>query len=147
MARDEWDPTLHPSYYVSRIARGLQRVGDVRLQPLGFASAQIPVLAALKDGSRSQAELARLAGVEQPTMAQLLARMERDGLTRREPDPTDRRASRVSLTRKALARLPEARALLRHANRELTQGLSDDEAATLLDLLRRVLANVDALER
>jgi MarR family transcriptional regulator for hemolysin len=107
----------------------------------------LPVLTALKDGARlSQTELARWSRVEQPTMAQLLARMERDGIIRREPDPNDRRSSLVSLTDAALARLPAGRAILEQGNRDATRGLSDDEVATLLNLLRRVLANVEALD-
>ena len=44
--------------------------------------------------------------MEQPTLAQLLARMERDDLIRRETDPQDKRSSLVSLTGIAVGRLP-----------------------------------------
>ncbi len=148
MPEDEWDPKAHPGHYFSRISRALTRIGDQRFQELGFATAQLPVLTALKDGAcRSQTELARLAKVEQPSMAQLLARMERDGLIRREPDPADRRSSLVSLTEVAEARLPAGRAILRQANREMTEGLTKAEVGTLVDLLRRVLTNVETMER
>jgi MarR family transcriptional regulator, transcriptional regulator for hemolysin len=147
MTDDHWDPTAHPGHYFSRIARGLNRVGDARLRDLGFATAQLPVLAALKDGARlPQSELCRRAKVEQPTMAQMLARMERDGLVRREPDPADGRSSRVSLTKQALARLPAGRAILQQGNKEMTQGLSAHEAKVLVQLLHRVLANVERME-
>jgi len=147
-ADDNWDPLRHPGHYFSRIARGLTRIGDARLRDLGFATAQLPVLAALKDGERlSQTELARLAKVEQPTMAQMLARMERDGVVRREPDPRDRRSSLISLTEAALARLPAGRAVLRQGNADITDGLSAEEVDTLVSLLKRVLANIEALEQ
>ena len=143
----EWDPLASPGHYFSRIARGLARVGDARLRDLGFATAQLPVLSMLKDGvARSQTELARLAKVEQPTMAQLLVRMERDGLIRRDPDPADRRSSLISLTDQARAKLPGGQAVLRQGNVDMTVGLSPDEVATLVSLLRRVLANVEAME-
>lgn len=146
-ADDNWDPLRHPGHYFSRIARGLTRIGDARLRDLGFATAQLPVLAALKDGERlSQTELARLAKVEQPTMAQMLARMERDALVKREPDPRDRRSSLISLTKAALARLPAGRAVLRQGNADMTEGLSAEEIDTLVSLLKRVLANIEALE-
>ncbi|MBB2200653.1 winged helix-turn-helix transcriptional regulator [Gluconacetobacter tumulisoli] len=136
-----------PGHYISRIARGFARAGDARLGAVGFATAQLPVLTALKDGAKlSQAELARWARVEQPTMAQLLARMERDGIIRREPDPRDRRSSLVSLTAQAQARLPAGRAILAQGNRDATRGMTDDEVDTLVTLLRRVLANVEAME-
>jgi MarR family transcriptional regulator for hemolysin len=144
---ENWDPMAHPGHYFSRIARALARVGDGRLRDLGFATAQLPVLTALKDGAcMSQTELARWAKVEQPTMAQMLARMERDGIVRREPNPRDRRGSLVSLTKKARSRLPAGRAILRQGNVEMTKGLSEREVETLVGLLRRVLANLEAME-
>ena len=147
MGSDHDETMQTPGHYFSRITRGLTRVGDARLRPLGFATAQLPVLSVLKDGARlSQGELARLIKVEQPTMAQLLARMERDGLIRREPDPSDRRSSLVSLTETALTKLPAGREVLIQGNREATRGLSDDEVATLIGLLRRVLANVEEMD-
>jgi MarR family transcriptional regulator, transcriptional regulator for hemolysin len=147
MAFDEHNLRATPGHYFSRIARALARVGDARLRPLGFATAQLPVLTALKDGARlPQSELARWAKVEQPTMAQLLARMERDSLILREPDPADRRSSLVSLTDAARAKLPAGRAILEQANRELTSGMSADEIEMLMALLRRVLGNVDTME-
>jgi MarR family transcriptional regulator, transcriptional regulator for hemolysin len=110
-------------HYFSRIARGLSRVGDARLRELGFATAQWPVLSMLKDGAaRSQTDLARLAKVEQPTMAQLLGRMERDGLIHREPDPADRRSSLISLTDAARAKLPAGQAVLKQGNVDMTRG-------------------------
>jgi DNA-binding MarR family transcriptional regulator len=147
MPENVWNPMKTPGHYFSRIARGMARVGDARLRELGFATAQLPVLTALKDGARrSQTELAQWAKVEQPTMAQLLARMERDGIIRREPDPGDRRSSLVSLTEEAISRLPAGRAILEQGNRDATRGLTEEEVDTLLDLLRRVLANVEAME-
>ncbi len=147
MAIDNWHADKMPGHYFSRIARGMTRIGDLRLRKLGFATAQLPVLTALKDGAKlSQTELARRAKVEQPTMAQLLSRMERDGLIRRELDPADRRSSLVALTDAARARLPAGREILIRGNKDITNGLSDDEVATLLSLLERVLTNVEALE-
>ncbi|HMI20160.1 MAG TPA: MarR family transcriptional regulator [Sphingomonas sp.] len=147
MAIDDWHADKMPGHYFSRIARGMMRIGDLRLRELGFATAQLPVLTALKDGAKlSQTELARWAKVEQPTMAQLLSRMERDGLIRREPDPADRRSSLIALTDDARARLPAGRQILIQGNKDITRGLSEDEMATLLSLLERVLANVEALE-
>lgn len=147
MADDDWDPLAHPGHYFSRIARGLTRVGDARLRELGVATAQLPVLTALKDGAQlSQTELARWAKVEQPTMAQMLSRMERDGLIKRQPDPNDKRSSLISLTEKAHDALPAGRAVLRQGNVDMTKGLSTEEVATLVALLRRVLSNIEDLE-
>lgn len=147
MSNEDWDPLASPGHYLSRISRALTRIGDARLRDLGFATAQLPVLTALKDGARlSQTELARWAKVEQPSMAQLLARMERDGLITRAPDPGDRRSSLISLTDKAKERLPAGQAVLRQGNTEMTKGMSAAEVAMLVSLLQRVLGNVEAME-
>jgi MarR family transcriptional regulator for hemolysin len=148
VASGEWSPMGTPGHYFSRIARTLARIGDERLSEVGFATAQLPVLAMLRDGGGlSQMELARRAKVEQPTMAQLLARMERDGIIRREPDPKDRRSSLIALTDQALMNLPAGQAILEASNRQVMSGLSEEEVATLMGLLQRVLANAEEMEQ
>ena len=133
-----------PSFLINRAARLLTRWGEERFHALGLAIAQVPVLVALKDGaSLTQKELARLARIEQPTMTDLLARMERDGLIRRSPNPDDKRSSLISLTPAALQKLPDARAVLVEGNTVALQGFTEEETATLSQLLRRVVKNLD----
>jgi DNA-binding MarR family transcriptional regulator len=79
-------------------------------------------------------------------MAQLLARMERDGLVERVPDPSDGRSRLVNLTEGALRRLPRAKALMEDASARALAGFSDRERAQLIALLRRVHANLEAIE-
>lgn len=71
------------------------------LTPLGLAPGQVPALLALNaiDGL-TQADLARMTSVEQPTMALTLRRMERDILIRRTTDRDDGRRTRLHLTTK-----------------------------------------------
>jgi MarR family transcriptional regulator, transcriptional regulator for hemolysin len=131
-------------FWINLASRSILRVLDVRLRPLGFAMSHLPVLRALAEGgSLSQKELARIARVEQPTMAEMLARMERDGLVQREPNPDDKRGSLTSLTRSARTRFPRARETLMAGERETMAGFSDQEKALLLELLQRVVKNVD----
>ena len=76
-----------PGHLISLAARGFARLSEARLKPLGFGVGHLPVLVALQDGRAStQRDLARFAKIEQPPMAQMLARMERDGLIQRAPD-------------------------------------------------------------
>ena len=90
---------LDAGHLISLAARGFARLSEARLKPLGFGVGHLPVLVALQDGRAStQRDLARFAKIEQPPMAQMLARMERDGLIRRAPDPADGRSSRITLT-------------------------------------------------
>lgn len=140
------DALSTPGHLISLAARGFVRLSEARLKPLGFGVGQLPVLVALRDGRAStQRDLARFARTEQPPMAQMLARMERDGLIHRTPDPADGRSRRIVLTDAAEARLPHAVQTLLQGNREALDGLTDEEAAQLVDLLTRVIANLDRL--
>lgn len=136
----------HPSHYISRISRMQTKIGDARLRAVGLATAQLPVLFMLSGGQRlSQIELARRAKVEQPSMAQLLARMERDGLIQRVPDPADGRSSLIMLSEEAKRRLPKGRVILSESNAEMTKGMTAEEIAKLIGLLGRVLENIDKI--
>ena len=133
-----------PGHLISLAARGFARLSEARLKPLGFGVGHLPVLVALRDGQAStQRDLARFAKVEQPPMAQMLARMERDGLIERVPDPADRRSSRITLTEAAKARLPDATAVLFQGNRDVLHGFTAEETAMLVTLLNRLITNLD----
>ena len=135
-----------PGHLINRLSRLSLRWTDRRFQGLGLAVAQLPVLYTLRDGASStQTELARMAHIEQPTMAQLLTRMERDGLVRRMANPDDKRSSRVSLTASAQRKLPAARAVLAEGNERALEGFSKREVETLVRLLGRVLENIEAM--
>lgn len=140
----ELDVLSTPGHLISLAARGFARLSEARLKPLGFGVGHLPVLVALRDGRAStQRDLARFAKIEQPPMAQMLARMERDGLVQRTPDPADGRSSRITLTEVAEARLPDAVAALLQGNREVLREFSDEETGLLVALLTRLIANLD----
>jgi MarR family transcriptional regulator for hemolysin len=140
------DVLTTPGHLISLAARGFARLSEARLKPLGFGVGHLPVLVALRDGRAStQRDLARFAKIEQPPMAQMLARMERDGLIERAPDPDDGRSSRITLTKLAEARLPDAIAVLLRGNHEVLAGFTEEEARLLADLLTRLIANLDRI--
>jgi len=135
-----------PGHLISLAARGFARLSEMRLKPLGFGVGQLPVLVALGDGTAStQRDLARFARVEQPPMAQMLARMERDGLIERTRDPADGRSSHIVLTKAAREGMPEAVAALFQGNSEALAGFTEAEAAQLVDLLKRLIDNLDRI--
>jgi DNA-binding MarR family transcriptional regulator len=143
--QEAWNPESTAAFWINRASRTLLRHFDARLRPLGFAMSHLPVLRALAGGgSLSQTELAQAARVEQPTMAETLARMVRDGVAQREPNPNDKRGTLVSLTRRSRARLSKARAVLVQADREAMAGLTDPEKALLRRLLERVVRNLES---
>lgn len=138
-----WNPESTPSFWINHASRLLMRRFEQLLRPLDFGMAYLPVVLALEEkGALLQKQLAEHAHVEQPTMAALLARMDRDGLIVREPHPSDKRASQISLSTKAKARLPSAKERLVEVATLATSGFTDQERATLIALLRRVVNNL-----
>ncbi|MFF2520667.1 MarR family winged helix-turn-helix transcriptional regulator [Streptomyces liangshanensis] len=135
---------LSPVASINVASRVLTRLNDRRLRPLGLTFGQVPVLAALSQiDALPQKELVKLARIEQPSMAQLLARMERDGLVRRTPSPKDHRVSMISLTEACLAALPQALSALQETNSGALKGFSAQEVDLLQDMLDRVLTNLE----
>lgn len=135
-----------PGHLIGLAARGFARLSEARLKPLGFGVGQLPVLVALENGIAStQRDLACFAKVEQPPMAQMLGRMERDGLIQRTRDPNDGRSSRIVLTKAAQKRMPEATKTLIQGNRQALIGFTNAEAAQLVDLLTRLIENLDQI--
>ena len=142
--RPSWNPESVATFWINHASRLIMRRFEQGLRPLGFGAAYLPVVSALDDDAQLlQKDLATRAHVEQPTMAALLARMERDGLIAREAHPDDRRASLLSLTHRAKERLPAAKDRLAEAAEQALAGLSEGERATLMALLRRVVQNLD----
>lgn len=142
--RRDWDPESAPTFWVNHASRLVMRSFEQNLRPLGFGMAYLPVVIALEEnGPLKQKDLFARAHVEQPTMAALLARMERDGLVTREPHPDDMRATLIALTPKAKARLPQAKERLAKVVDRALSGFDDGERAAVVALMRRMVANLD----
>ncbi|MGL4637042.1 MAG: MarR family winged helix-turn-helix transcriptional regulator [Beijerinckiaceae bacterium] len=113
------------------------------LRPLGLAPAQFMVLIDLADGSRrTQRDLAERLDVEQPTMANTLARMERDRLILRVADERDRRVVHITATPKAHALYREAAKAVQSVNERATQGMTTEERLRFLGTLARMIENL-----
>ena len=142
-ARGTWNPQDYASFWINEASRRLMRAHDDRLRPFGFSLRQLHVLVALDEGgSMSQKDLVARMRVEQPSMAEMLARMERDGVVRRRPHPSDKRASLLSLTPRAKARLVDAKEALRESADAATAGFDEQEKQLFVQQLRRVVENL-----
>lgn len=132
-------------YQVNLLARLLEQALRRRIAVHGVVPGQFPALLALYEREgRTQSELCRLVRIEQPTMANTLNRMQRDGLISRESDPVDGRRSLVELTARGRALEPALVAAADSVNAEAVAGLSDSEAQTLIALLIKVAESLDA---
>jgi MarR family transcriptional regulator, transcriptional regulator for hemolysin len=133
-----------PGHLISLAARGFARLSELRLKPLGFGVGHLPVLVALRDGHAStQRDLARFAKIGQPPMAQMLARMERDGIILRVLDKSDKRSSRIALTAAAEAQMPAAIQALLEGNKKAMEGFTAEESRLFKALLLRLIENLD----
>jgi DNA-binding MarR family transcriptional regulator len=98
--------------------------------------------AAATEAAGSQLALGRQLGVDRTVMTYLLDELERAGLVARTPDPSDRRARRITLTDAGRARLCALERSLRAAEEELLAPLDTGERAELRALLLRVATHV-----
>lgn len=130
---------------VNRVARLLRRLADRKLAELGLSSGHLPVLTALIEHEPlSQKALVEQAGIEQPTMAATLGRMERDGIIARTPNPSDRRTLLYSLTSETRAKIPDIQSTVGKISAVASAGLTADDSAKLVRLLGLM---ADALDR
>lgn len=118
-----------------------------RAREISLTLPQCKVLVRLeKNEGVSQARLAELAEIEPMTMVRILDRMERDGWLERRPDPTDRRARRLYLTKKTKPLLDEIWRLAGLTLAEAFAGISNAERSAFIRMLERIHRNVCALE-
>lgn len=87
----------------------------------------------------TQTALARLMDVEGPTLMQALDKLEQGGLVQRSRRVADRRSYALHLTGLGQQAVDMVKRYVPHREAELLTDLSDDERATLLDLLKRVV--------
>src|SRR4051812_28837343 len=120
---------------VGLMGRLLDRELRVAFAEFGVSPGQFPVLLALYEtDGLTQAELARVVAVEQPTMAATLKRMERDGLLRRAPDRADGRRTGVYLSERAQQLEGRLTGAARSVNRRAVRGLSAEERSLVYAL-------------
>lgn len=132
-------------YMTNWAARLFARVMDKRLKPLGMSCGQMPVFFALSARpTLSQKQLAEAAATEQPTMAATLARMERDGLLVKRPNPQDGRSALYSLSPKAQEKSMEIRAAVEEINAAALSGLEAQERAAYLAMMAKVVGTLEA---
>ena len=131
-------------YQVNHLARLLAQALRERIEPLGVVPGQFAQLFALyeQDGL-TQAELCARIRIEQPTMANTLTRMQRDGLIDRVPDPADGRRALVMLTPASRQLQDQLIGAARDVNTMATRGLDPAEINALLTALATAIDNLD----
>lgn len=92
----------------------------------------------------TQLQLASAIRYDKTRLIALLDQLERDGLVRREPDPSDRRARIVRITPKGRRRYEAAAADIRAMEEELLASLTAAEREALLSALPKLTARGSA---
>lgn len=140
---DAFGPLLHGT------ARAWRLKLDERLKPLGMSQARWRTLLHLSkaEGAITQAELAARLGVEEPTLVNLLHRLEESGWVRRISAPHDRRCKVVKLqprARRVIAKIDAAARALRY---EMISGIPVRELETCMRVLTAVRNRAEGIER
>lgn len=111
----------------------------------GGGAGPMPVFIALADDRpMTQTALAQMAVVEQPTMANTLKRMERDGLITRSPDPADARSALIRLTPRGKEQAALSLAAAKAVNVLASSALSAREQDQFNDMLRRIIGVLES---
>jgi MarR family transcriptional regulator for hemolysin len=130
---------------LTQVSRAVSRAFD---DALAAAGGSLPVwLVVLNLKTRSlanQRALAEAMGIREATLTHHLNAMESSGLVTRERDPANRRVHVVSLTEAGEEAFVRLRAAAMTFDRQLRRGITDEDAATLSELLGRLAANAGA---
>ncbi|MFE0023447.1 MarR family winged helix-turn-helix transcriptional regulator [Amycolatopsis sp. NPDC059021] len=105
----------------------------------GITPQQGQLLCVLMAQPYGMSELGATLGLAKSSLTGLVDRTERNGLVRREPDPADSRAVRVTLTTEGRQLAEEFYAETCRRVNELPSGLGAAERETLAGLLGRVV--------
>ena len=135
-------------YKLHYLTRLLMMQLNEESKPHGVTQGQLPVLCCLsEDEGQTQAELCEQIQVEQPTMANTLRRMERDGLIYRTACEQDKRQSRIFLTEPTRSTVDTLLEKRDEVLARMTRHMAPEEVETfhrLLDIARQSLENPDA---
>ena len=136
-----FDKNRSAGYLINHLARIFAQALARDIKPLGLAPGQFMVLLELwREDGLTQRELVDRLDVEQATLANTLVRMERDGLVRREPHPTDGRAQSIRLTPRARRLEGPATQAANAVNGRLLAGLDPEDRRRLVETMRTVIA-------
>src|SRR5215510_2098856 len=131
---DTLGPLLHGT------ARAWRLKLDERLKPMGMSQAKWRTLLHLSiaPGTLTQTEIAERLGIEEPSLATLLHRLENEGWIARKSSPRDRRCKMVLLGRRAQNVISEISAAAEELRHELLEDISAADLRTCIRVLTQI---------
>ena len=113
--------------------------------PGGPRSYQV-LSAAAHDQPGTQLALAARLGVDRTVMTYLIDALEEAKLVTREPDPADRRARRIAVTKRGVKLLADLDTRLGEVEAHVLSALDADERATFRSLLQRIATQAETID-
>lgn len=143
------DAALAAALQLLRVADELVRAFEIHAQGrFGLSRGRLGVLLWLERNDAAglrPADLAERLRVSRAAITALLDGLEAEGLVARRPDPRDRRARRVVLTRAGRARAREIAPVHLARLAAVARALDGDERSRLLELLEKLRSGLRAL--
>ena len=141
----EFDFENSIGYAICTTSHAMRRALQSELSQVGMTLRQWEVLACLAcEEGFSQSEMADYLGIEPPTLAGVLRRMERDGWLAREACCDDRRRNRITPTAKAEAIWKQSTEMCHQIRQQATAGLSESQLESLKSTCQRIRLNLAA---
>jgi MarR family transcriptional regulator, transcriptional regulator for hemolysin len=109
------------------------------LEPLGITPRDHSVLGAAQTGAHTQKALADLVGLDKTTMVATIDDLERAGLARRVPSPTDRRAHVIEVTAEGKRKFAAAGKVSQRVQADVLESLGATAGDDLLQTLGRLV--------
>jgi len=121
-------------------ARAWRTKLDQRLRPLGLSQGKWRTLIHLSDGGNklTQKEIAERMGIEGPTLAGLLDRLQNDGWIERRGSEADRRCKTVHLQRRSKAVLDKIFNTAHDLRAELIEDIPQRDLETCIMVLSKI---------
>lgn len=127
-------------FAIRKANRQISRFYDGHLEPVGLRITQFLTLAALNEiGSAAVNALAERLDIERTAMGKMVGFLERDGLVRVRPSPTDGRSRLIELTEAGRRLHDQAAPLWQGAQRQFVQLNGAGHVATLRGTLRSIV--------
>ncbi|MBX3438857.1 MAG: MarR family transcriptional regulator [Planctomycetaceae bacterium] len=141
----EYDFENSIGYAICTTSHAMRRALQSKLSQVGMTLRQWEVLACLAcEESFSQAEMADYLGIEPPTLAGVLRRMERDGWLERTACSDDRRRNRITPTPQAEAVWKRCTEMCHEIRQQATTGLSDAQIDAFKSTCQQIRLNLAA---
>ena len=139
---ERFGPLLHG------VARAWRLKLDQRLKPMGLSQAKWRTLLhlALAQGALTQSEIAGRLGIEEPTLVNLLHRLERAGWVARRTAPHDRRCKTVHLGSRAQHAIEQINATATNLREELLSDIPTDDLQRCMQVLDRIRKKAERVE-